>query len=256
MCYDSDARPPNAPGAAGAATGKDIELVSADGNRFAAYAAHSGSPATAQLIIFPDVRGLHGFYKALAMRFAEKGIDTVAIDYFGRTAGISPRDDSFEYQAHVPQIQFPTLLADVRAATGYLRDAEAAPRATFTVGFCMGGAVSLLTGTDDLDLAGVIAFYAGLGRNFPGAGGTPLELARDIRVPVLGLFGGADQGIPVTDVQKLDENLDASGVEHQIIIYPGAPHSFFDRKAAEYAEASADAWEQMLGFIAAHSRES
>ena len=70
---------------------------------------------------------------------------------------------------------------------------------------------------------------------------------------VLGLFGGADQGIPVSDVQKLDEALDSAGVEHEIAIYPGAPHSFFDRKAVEFAEASTDAWKRALGFIEAHS---
>src|SRR5205823_14024551 len=103
-----------------------------------------------QLVILPDVRGLHRFYKELAMRFAERGIDAVAIDYFGRTAGISPRDDSFEYQAHVPQMQMPAILADIRAALAYLREAAATPRATFTVGFCMGGSLSLLAGAEDL----------------------------------------------------------------------------------------------------------
>jgi carboxymethylenebutenolidase len=73
-----------------------------------------------------------------------------------------------------------------------------------------------------------------------------------LSAPTLGLFGGADQGIPVTDVAKLDEHLDEAGVEHYVVTYPGAPHSFFDRKAVEYAEASSDAWQRILGFIAAH----
>ena len=59
---------------------------------------------------------------------------------------------------------------------------------------------------------------------------------------LLGLFGGADQGIPPEAVAQLDRNLDTAGVEHEIVTYPGAPHSFFDRKFAEYAQESADAW--------------
>jgi len=70
---------------------------------------------------------------------------------------------------------------------------------------------------------------------------------------VLGLFGGADQGIPPEQVQEFDEALDKAGVEHKIIVYPGAPHSFFDRRATDFAEASADAWRQVLSFIAAHT---
>jgi carboxymethylenebutenolidase len=70
---------------------------------------------------------------------------------------------------------------------------------------------------------------------------------------VLGLFGGADQGIPPDQVQTLDKNLDKAGVEHEVIVYPGAPHSFFDRRAEEYADASSDSWKRVLGFIKAHS---
>src|ERR1043166_7162715 len=139
MCYDSNARPPDAPGATGAATGEDIVLVSADGTHFAAYAARSdGGGARAQVVIFPDVRGLHQFYKELALRFAEKGIDAIVIDYFGRTAGIGPRDDSFDFMAHVPHIQLPTFLADARAALTYMNADPTAHRASFTLGFCMG----------------------------------------------------------------------------------------------------------------------
>jgi carboxymethylenebutenolidase len=256
MCYDINAEPPQAPGSVGAAHGKDLELVTEDGTRFAAYAARSGSGAgRSQVVIFPDVRGLHRFYKELALRFAEKDIDAVAIDYFGRTAGISPRDESFEFQPHVPHIAMPSFLADVRAALAYLRDSSDGPRATFTVGFCIGGGLSLHAGTEDLDLAGVIALYAGLHRDFPGGEGTALERASKIRFPVLGLFGGADPGIPPSDLQKLDEALDEAGVEHEIIVYPDAPHSFFDRKAVDFAQESADAWEQMLSFMAAHSKK-
>src|SRR6185369_7161344 len=134
MCYDSDARPPEPPGGAGAATGEDMELTSADGTRFCAYAAHPTDSSTrAQVVIFPDVRGLHRFYKELALRFAEKGIGAVAIDYFGRTAGIGSRDDSFDYTAHVPHITLPAVLVDARAALAHLRGAGATGRATFTV---------------------------------------------------------------------------------------------------------------------------
>jgi carboxymethylenebutenolidase len=251
MCYDDNARPPVPPGAGGTAYGEEIVLTAADGNRFAAYAARSGNPTRAQIIVYPDVRGLHQFYKELALRFAEVGIDAVAIDYFGRTAGISSRDDSFDYWPHVQQLKLETFFADVSAANVYLHAGTRSSHPTFVVGFCMGGSLSLISGTEDFGWAGVIAFYPGLSRDFLGRG-TVLDLAEQVKYPVLGLFGGADQNIHTDQVHTLDEKLDQAGVEHEIIIYPGAPHSFFDRRATEFADASADAWKRVLGFVAAH----
>ncbi len=253
MCYDDQARPPLPPGGDGAAQGEELVLTAEDGNRFLAYAGHPARPTNAQVIIYPDVRGLHQFYKELALRFAEVGITAVAIDYFGRTAGLTSRDESFEFMPHVQQLRLETFSADVRAALEYLRKQGPANVARFTVGFCMGGSLSFFTGMDQsFGFAGIIGFYAGMTRDFGGKG-TLLDRAEEVVYPVLGLFGGADQGIPVSNVEQLDKKLDNTGIEHSIIIYPNAPHSFFDRRATEFAEESADAWKQVLNFIAAHT---
>jgi carboxymethylenebutenolidase len=252
MCYDDNARPPLPPIAGGAAQGEDLVLTAGDDNRFAAYLATPVGEARAHLLILPDVRGLHYFYKELAERFAEQGVTALALDYFGRTAGLGPRDDSFEYMPHVQQLRFDSILQDVRAALSRLGEADAASRPSFTLGFCMGGTLSFMTGTQDLGLSGVIGFYAGMSRDF-GGGGTLLDRASQIRYPALALFGGADAGIPPDQVERFDRELDTAGVSHRVITYPGAPHSFFDRRAADFAEASADAWTQVLDFIAAHS---
>ncbi len=256
MCYDLDARPPIPSISGGSTDGEDIVLTAQDGNRFAAYMAYPTKPKGAQALIFPDVRGLHQFYKELALRFAETGIPTLAIDYFGRTAGISPRDEKFEFRPHVEAMQMPTFLADVAAALAYLHSQSKKEPSTFIVGFCRGGTLSLLTATEDLNLTGIIAFYAGMSRPIPGSKGATLEQASQIRYPVLGLFGGADPGIPPSDVQRLDEQLDIAGVKHEIITYAGALHSFFDRRYEEFAEASADAWKRVLNFIDALTPKS
>lgn len=252
MCYDDNARPPIPPVEGGSAHGEDIVLTAADGTRFAAYSAYPDTPPGAQVIIYPDVRGLHQFYKELALRLAESGIRAVAIDYFGRTAGLTSRDDSFEFMPHVQQLHLDTFFADVRAAQEHLRSTQGGNLPTFPVGFCLGGTLSFLSGTHDFGFAGLVGFYAGMSRNIDGKG-TLLDRAGEIKYSVLGLFGGADQGIPNDQVQALDQKLADAGVEHEIISYPGAPHSFFDRRATEYAEASTDAWKRVLGFITAHS---
>ena len=143
MCYDLDARPPIPPISGDTSAGEDIVLNAQDGNRFAAYMAFSDQPGGPQVLIFPDVRGLYPFYKELALRFAEAGIRALAIDYFGRTAGIGPCDESFDYGTHVEQMQFPPFLFDVAAAPDYLRGMSKTESPTFIVGFCRGGTFSL-----------------------------------------------------------------------------------------------------------------
>lgn len=253
MCYDDQAVPPSPPGNNGSAHGEDIVLAVGDGNRFAAYIARPDQPGKAQVVIYPDVRGLHHFYKELAMRYAEVGITALAIDYFGRSAGLTSREEPFDFMPHVQQMTLPTFFADVNAALAYLRQGEGAQRATFTTGFCMGGTLSFYSGTQDFGFAGLIGFYSGFTRAFAGAKGPLLQDAVHIKYPVLGLYGGADQAITHEQIQTFDEALDEAGVEHEIVIYPGAPHSFFDRRAAEYADASADSWKRILAFISAHS---
>jgi carboxymethylenebutenolidase len=253
MCYDDNARPPLPPEQAGKAYGEDIILTAADGSRFAAYIARPQDKANAQVIVYPDVRGLHQFYKELALRFAEVGVKALAIDYFGRTAGLSARDDSFEFWPHVKQLQLQTFFTDVRAALEYLGSDGSRSLSTFTVGFCLGGSLSLFSGAEDFGVSGLIAFYAGLSRDM--GNGTVLERSLQIKYPVLGLFGGADQGIPTEQVHELDQKLSTIGLEHEIVIYPDAPHSFFDRRAVAYADASADAWKRVLRFISVHTAE-
>lgn len=250
MCYDDNARPPLPPGANGHAHGEEKVLTAADGNQFSAYLARPSQPNGAQVVIYPDVRGLHQFYRELALRFAEVGITALAIDYFGRTAGLTARNDDFEFWPHVQQLQAGTLLTDFRAALASLDSDK--PR--FVVGFCLGGSLSILSSTEDLGLNGAIGFYAGLARQLAGSSASILDLSVQVRNPFLGLFGGADQSISAEQVRTLDENLDKAGVEHQITIYEGAPHSFFDRRSTEYAEASNDAWTKVLAFITQYSR--
>lgn len=250
MCYDDNARPPAPPGHTGHAEGKDLELTASDGNRFMAFlATPRDATMRAGVLILPDVRGLFTFYKELALRFAEVGIPAVAMDYFGRTAGISSRDESFEFWPHVEQITFAGVLAD---ATASLAALPAGSNAKFTVGFCLGGTLSFLCGTSDLPLTGLIGFYSGVKRNIAGAGAL-LDKADAIKHPALGLFGGDDAGIPPEAVTAIDAAFDTAGVQHEVITYAGAPHGFFDRRAADFADASADAWNRVLKFIAANA---
>src|SRR6267143_4725757 len=154
MCFDVDSAPPIPVLAGAAVSHDDLVLTAADGTELAAFLATPDEPARAGIVILPDVRGLYRFYEELALRFAERGISAVALDYFGRTAGVAKRGDDFEYMKHVEQTTTDGIQADVGAAIGYLRAKDA--RAIFTVGFCFGGRNSWLSAAGGHGLAGAI----------------------------------------------------------------------------------------------------
>jgi len=244
MCFDHDSLPPIPLIEGGAVAHEALVVEAADGNRFAAFAAHPEEPSGKGVVILPDVRGLYRFYEELALRFAERGIEALAIDYFGRTAGAGKRDENFDYPDHVAQTTPEGIKADVGAAVEHLRGST---QTVFTVGFCMGGRQSWLAAADGHGLAGAVGFYGRPGeRDSPG----PTQRAGEIECPILALQAGADQGITAEDNAAFEAALTDAGVEHELVTYDGAPHSFFDRKQEEFAEASADAWERTLGFIA------
>ena len=250
MCYDDEARPPLPPIRGAALDARELTLTSADGTQVAAYAARAAAPSGAGMVILPDVRGLHPFFEELTLRFAEAGVDAIAIDYFSRTAGTGHRGGDFDYQAHVPLTRHETLNADVMAATAYLRSPEGgAVKRLYTVGFCFGGRLSYLQAASGLNPSGVIGFYGWpVGANRAGLP-APADEAPRFTCPVLELWGGADEGIGPEMVATFNAALDRAGVTHSSVTYPGAPHSFFDRRETDFADASADAWRQVLTFM-------
>jgi carboxymethylenebutenolidase len=252
MCFDLDSLPP-VPAISGAAVSHDdLVLEGRDGARFAAFAAVPDDPSGIGVVILPDVRGLYRFYEELALRFAERGIGAVAIDYFGRTAGVGKRDEDFPYMEHVEQTTPEGVQADVAAAVDYLRSpAGGGYQSIFTVGFCFGGRHSWLAAAEGHGLAGAVGFYGRPGVGRDGSPG-PMQRAAELKAPILGLMGGADQAITPEDVAEFEQALTAAGVEHELVTYPGAPHSFFDRRYEDFADASENAWARVLAFIERH----
>lgn len=254
MCHERDARPPLPPiaGASGPKRTERLVLEADDGNRFHAFSATSVEPDAPGIMILPDFRGLGPFYEELAVRFAEAGVHAVAMDPFGRTAGLGERGDDFDPMAHVLRLTPDGTGSDTKAALAYLRSAEGgSPSRVYSVGFCVGGRMSFNQAWRDHDLAGVIGFYGGpLGRGADDET-APIRSVARYRCPVLGLFGGADDGIPPEAIQRFSEALDEAGVENEMVIYPGAPHSFFDRKAEDFEAACDDAWMRVLRFVGA-----
>jgi carboxymethylenebutenolidase len=249
VCFELDSLPPIPVIRGAAVSHEDLELRAADGTTFAAFAARPDDANGVGVVVLPDVRGLYRFYEELALRFGERGYTAVAIDYFGRTAGVGKRDDEFPYMDHVAQTRVDGIQADVRAAVEWLRGAGST--SIFTVGFCFGGRNSWLAAAGGHGLAGAVGFYGNPGERNGEPG--PLARAAEIDAPILALQAGVDQNITPELNEGFDRALTEAGVEHEVVTYDGAPHSFFDRRQEDFADASADAWARVLAFVERHS---
>ena len=247
MCHSDDSRAPAPPRQGPVGEHGELELTASDGNRFRAYSATSAEEPWALVVILPDVRGLHPYYEDLAVRFAEVGCRAIAIDYYGRTAGWGKRDESFDWRSHFEKSTTEGIARDVAAATHHLREGRTdSRRAVFTVGFCFGGANSWRQSAEGQRLAGCIGFY----------GGRPMErvgpVIPKLSAPLLMLLAGDDRGTPASEFEEFTRRVRDRGIEVESHVYPGAPHSFFDRSFAEHRAACADAWKRRLEFMERH----
>ena len=218
-----------------------MTLDADDGNRLAASFARTREPAPVGVVVIPDIRGLHRYYERLAEHLADAGVPAIAIDLYGgpRSRAAGGRRP-YPHRAAVGR----GLRADVRAGASVLREKGAPGIAT--MGFCFGGRGSLMQASQE-GVDGVIAFYGP-----PTQAGDSARPARRgapglVRAAVLGLYGGADRGIPEDDVRTYERALEEAGIDRSFMVYPDAPHSFFDRAMTEYADACRDAWARVLG---------
>jgi carboxymethylenebutenolidase len=246
MCHDDSSRPPAPPVVGAVASSGPVELRSSDGPRVLAFEAHPAAASTRGMVILPDIRGLHAYYRDLAVRMAEAGFHAVAIDYFGRTADTEVRDETFDHMAHVQLTTPEGVAADVGAGIAHLLSPEGGSATRiFTTGFCFGGGYSWRQAAEHPELSGCIGFYGG--------SGTVLEVADRIEAPLLLLLAGADARIRPEHFDDLVVELERRGIEAERHVYDGAPHSFFDRSFADWQGACADSWARILAFTARHS---
>lgn len=239
MCFSSDQHPPLPPRFSDVGDHGPTVLTAADGTRLPAYDAVPVTRRGASLVLLPDIRGMHPYYTDLAIAFAQAGIDTVAIDPYARTAGLTGRGQDFEFRPHANALKRSSLVADARAAKERL--AERSDHPVFTLGFCRFGGESWALSATNLAAAGCMGFY--------GKPATVVDLVPSMTAPVLVLAAGADGATTQEENAAFDDALTDAGLDHVFVEYAGAPHSFFDRSFEQWADVCSDAWERMLSFV-------
>ena len=239
MCHTDESTVPVPPRSGAVGRAGDLRLTGADGAGFMAYRASPETAGGPGAVILPDLRGLHGFYRSFARRLAEAGMDAVAIDYYGRDLADGAREEPLETMFPLVTKLAPEQVAgDARAAADLLRGDGVS--AVFSVGFCFGGSQAWNASAFDDGLAGCAGFY-----------GRPDDcrpyLGR-LTAPLLLLVAGADAMTPVGDFHAFDAELTSAGVRHEMTVYDGEPHGFFDAGAGAAASCD-DAWRRLLDFV-------
>jgi carboxymethylenebutenolidase len=228
------------------------------------YLAHRADAVQSGVVVIHDVWGLYDHYRDLARRLAGDGFAALAVNLYRRT----PEPKITDPGAWIRALSDPQVIGDVQLAVDFLAAHRAvAGRRIGVVGFCMGGTYAIHAAAGCRGVSAAVSFYGmlsherGLLAPPPGAGldpvrkpRSPLEAARDVRCPLLGCFGAEDPYITTDEVARFDEQLDASGHAHEVIVYPGAGHAFLNDTRAEMyrPEAARGAWSRMVAWFQRH----
>jgi carboxymethylenebutenolidase len=226
------------------------------GGEMAAYFAKPDGAANPPVVLVAmEVFGLHEYIKDVVRRLAKLGAFAVAPDYYFRTGvDLAKITDIKELLPIVNTKPDAELVADLDAAAAWAKGQGGDASRLGIVGFCRGGrAVWVYAAHSDALKAGV-AFYGSLvDPENPGWPKSPIELAPEMKAPVLGLYGEADQGIPVSQVEQMKTALKEWGKTAEIEIYPGAPHGFHaDYRPSYRKEAAEGAWRRLEAWFKAH----
>jgi carboxymethylenebutenolidase len=237
-------------------TARDITL-SVGGTAIPAYDARPEKAGRYPIVlVISGFTGNSEHHKDVVRRFAHAGYYAISPELFHREGGMQGK--SFEEMARISRgITRRQYLSDLAAAADYARQQASARADRLGVtGFCGGGALALHFTAEYPGVLAVVPWYGHLKRTYPDAPGVDAFAVADrIRVPVLGLYGEADTGIPVQDVKAFEATLKAKGNPSvEFVLYEDAPHAFFsdDRPQVYRREAAEDAWKRCLAFFDRH----
>jgi carboxymethylenebutenolidase len=193
------------------------------------------------VVVIQEWWGLNEHIKDVTRRFAEQGFVALAPDLYNGVVVTEPD----EAQKLVMELDMQEAVREIGQAISYLLDQnDVAGEEVGIVGFCMGGGLVLQTVVANENVGAAVAFY---GRTID-----PSQAA-EANAPVLGLYGAEDSGIPVEDVREMETAFQEAGVEHEIHIYDGAGHAFFNDTRQSYdADAAQDAWTRTLEWFRSH----
>ncbi len=226
-----------------------------DGALPAYWAMPANNPCPPIVLVVQEIFGLHEHIRDVCRRFAKAGLLAVAPELYVRQGDASTISDIptliEQIVSKVPDAQ---IMADLDATVDWAVKQGGNPAKIAMSGFCWGGRITWMYAAHNPALKAAVAWYGGLIRPVTPLTPThPIDIAASLCVPVLGLYGADDTGIPLETVEKMQAALKVSGSQSNIHIYPGTPHAFYaDYRPSYRHEQAEDGWQRCLAWFATH----
>jgi carboxymethylenebutenolidase len=229
----------------------DVKIPVADGE-ISGYCARPESGGSCPVVLIAyEVFGLQEHIKDICRRFAKEGHLAIAPDLYHRQGDVSNLTDFDSIVKIVSKVPDAQVMSDLDAAVEWAAKNKGDAKKLGVTGFCWGGRITWLYAAHNPSVKAGAAWYGPLFRDSTDLQPkSPLDLVSELKAPVLGLYGGQDQGIPLDTVEKMRETLKKSGNPSEIIVYPDAPHGFFaDMRPSYRKEAAQDGWRRLLAWF-------
>ena len=234
----------------------EIKIPTADGQMPAYRAMPAGGKALPMVLVVQEIFGVHEHIKDLCRRLAKAGYLAVAPELYARQGDVSKLTDFSEIISKVvSKVPDSQVMSDLDATVAWAKTSGAGDTAKLAItGFCWGGRIVWLYSAHSPNLKAGVAWYGRL----VGAADElhpkhPVDIAASIQAPVLGLYGGADQGIPADSIDKMRAALKDAKPANEIVVYPDTPHGFnADYRPSYRKQAAEDGWKKMLDWFKKH----
>jgi len=236
--------------AAGLAAG-EIRIKAQDGEIPAYWAMPAQGGPFPVVLVVQEIFGVHEHIKDICRRLAKEGYMAIAPELYARQGDVSNRsmDEIRSVVARVPDAQ---VMADLDAAVAHARASGKADTNRLAItGFCWGGRIVWLYAAHNPDLKSGVAWYGRLaGAKSDLTPRHPIDIAAELKAPVLGLYGAADQSIPVATVEQMRSACEAADKTCEMIVYPDTPHAFnADYRPSYRAGPAKDGWLRTLAWF-------
>jgi carboxymethylenebutenolidase len=235
----------------------DVKVPVSGGDMPAYMAAPAKAGKYPVVIVVPEVFGMHEYQKDICRRLAKLGYVGVTLDPFFRMGDLSKMTNIGEVVAAANKLADPQMLGDLDSLVAYVeKQPKANPRKIGITGMCRGGRTVWMYTAHSAKIKAAVAWYGGLTPVPPAMTQTPHDVAANLHAPVLGLYAGADGGIPVHQVARLQEVLkggNKNAKASRFILYPDVPHAFHADYRPSYRKEAAEAgWKEMLAWFKSH----
>jgi len=232
------------------------QISVAGGNMPAYFAAPKNAGRCPTVIVVPEIFGMHEYQRDICRRLASVGYYAITLDPFFRSGDLAKISDFKTVVGLANSLEDSTMLADLDALVAWVeQQPKANTRKLGITGMCRGGRTVWMYTAHSKKIKAGVSWYGGLNPTLPAQPLTPLDVADKLNAPVLGLYGGADQGIPLEMVERARAALLAFGKDKESIIhvYDGMPHGFHaDYRSSYRKEAAEDGWKRMLAWFKKH----